>query len=148
MTDAAAFSLINSVLGRYELRSPLGAGGFGEVYRAWDRLDDQEVAVKVLRVPDHLSEQAREVFIGKFQEEAKLTRKVFRGRNHVRQVFDVGLHALPDGSTIVARNGAVTVTGGGSLAHPAMSGAHVAIAAMNRLRLRALSSAIVRAYIA
>jgi len=87
-----SFALTGQKTGRYELRTSLGAGGFGEVYRAWDTLDDVEVAVKVLQVPDYLNAQAREAFIAKFQEEAKLTRKVFRGRPNVRQVFDMGVH--------------------------------------------------------
>src|SRR4051812_39808774 len=99
MADSADFPLQGAVLGRYELRGLLGVGGFGEVYRAWDQLDDQEVAVKVLRVPEHLSAQAQEIFVAKFQEEAKVTRKVFRGRTHVRQVFDMGIHSFADGTS-------------------------------------------------
>jgi serine/threonine protein kinase len=81
----------NIVGGRYELRGGLGRGGFAEVYRAWDRLDDREVALKVLQVPGHLSAPAQKEFIEKFQEEAKLTRKVFQGQPHVRQVLDMGV---------------------------------------------------------
>jgi eukaryotic-like serine/threonine-protein kinase len=41
-------------LGPYEIQSPLGAGGMGEVYRAKDTRLDRIVAVKIL--PSHLSD--------------------------------------------------------------------------------------------
>src|SRR5450631_209483 len=41
-------------LGPYEIQSPLGAGGMGEVYRARDTRLERTVAVKIL--PSHLSE--------------------------------------------------------------------------------------------
>ena len=40
-------------LGPYEILSPLGAGGMGEVYRAKDTRLDRDVAIKVL--PSHLT---------------------------------------------------------------------------------------------
>jgi eukaryotic-like serine/threonine-protein kinase len=40
-------------LGPYEILSPIGAGGMGEVYRARDKRLKREVAIKV--VPPHLS---------------------------------------------------------------------------------------------
>ena len=49
-------------LGPYEIQSPLGAGGMGEVYRALDTRLDRTVAVKIL--PSHLSSspEARQRF--------------------------------------------------------------------------------------
>jgi eukaryotic-like serine/threonine-protein kinase len=41
-------------LGPYEIQSPLGAGGMGEVYRARDTRLDRSVAIKIL--PAHLSD--------------------------------------------------------------------------------------------
>jgi eukaryotic-like serine/threonine-protein kinase len=43
-------------LGHYEILSPLGSGGMGEVYRARDHNLDRDVAVKVL--PEHISAEA------------------------------------------------------------------------------------------
>jgi serine/threonine protein kinase len=43
-------------LGPYEILSPLGAGGMGEVYRARDTRLDREVAIKVL--PERLANDA------------------------------------------------------------------------------------------
>jgi serine/threonine protein kinase len=42
-----------AMLGPYEIQSPLGAGGMGEVYRARDTRLDRSVAIKIL--PAHLS---------------------------------------------------------------------------------------------
>jgi len=49
-------------LGPYEIESPLGAGGMGEVYRARDTRLQRTVAIKIL--PSHLSDnlEARERF--------------------------------------------------------------------------------------
>jgi len=49
-------------LGPYEIQSPLGAGGMGEVYRARDTRLDREIAVKIL--PSHLSDnpEAKQLF--------------------------------------------------------------------------------------
>ena len=47
---------VNSRLGPYEILTPLGAGGIGEVYRARDPRLGRQVAVKVLR--EDLSSQA------------------------------------------------------------------------------------------
>ncbi len=45
-------------LGSFEIVSPLGAGGMGEVYRAWDTRLDRTVAVKILR-PDKVGSRER-----------------------------------------------------------------------------------------
>src|SRR5277367_6662690 len=54
-------------LGPYEIVSPLGAGGMGEVYRARDTRLDRTVAIKVL--PSHLSANAELKL--RFEREAK-----------------------------------------------------------------------------
>src|SRR5262245_5813767 len=54
-------------LGSYEVMSPLGAGGMGEVYRARDTKLDRNVAIKVL--PSHLA--ADPEALARFEREAK-----------------------------------------------------------------------------
>ncbi len=54
-------------LGHYEILSPLGAGGMGEVYRARDSRLDREVAVKVL--PERLAGDP--TALARFEREAK-----------------------------------------------------------------------------
>ena len=56
------------MLGPYEILSPLGKGGMGEVYRAKDTKLDREVAIKVL--PDSLARDPER--LGRFQREAKV----------------------------------------------------------------------------
>jgi serine/threonine protein kinase len=50
-------------LGRYEIRSKLGEGGMGEVYRARDAKLDRTVAIKVLPA-DLAHDQSRSLRIG------------------------------------------------------------------------------------
>src|SRR5271166_3838610 len=76
-------------LGPYEILSPLGAGGMGEVYRAKDTRLGRDVALKILpesfaREPDRLR---------RFEQEARAVAAL----NHpnILAVFDIGQH---DGS--------------------------------------------------
>src|SRR5215510_7122456 len=73
-------------LGPYEIVSPLGAGGMGEVYRARDPRLAREVAIKVL--PASLS--ADEDRLRRFEQEAKAAGVL----NHpnITAVYDIGRH--------------------------------------------------------
>jgi len=71
-------------LGPYEIQSPLGAGGMGEVYRARDTRLDRTVAIKIL--PAHLSSnpEAKQ----RFEREARAISSL----NHpnICTLYDVG----------------------------------------------------------
>jgi serine/threonine-protein kinase len=69
---ATTLRLGSVVAGRYEIQQQLGKGGMGVVYRAHDKLLDEQVAIKVLR-----PEVARDPEISRrFQSEIKLARRV------------------------------------------------------------------------
>ncbi|HEU5026840.1 MAG TPA: serine/threonine-protein kinase [Spirillospora sp.] len=72
--------------GRYELDQPIGRGGMGEVWRAYDRVLDRRLAVKFTRVAD-------ESLVGRFEQEARST--AWFEHPGVPTVYDFGSH---DGS--------------------------------------------------
>jgi eukaryotic-like serine/threonine-protein kinase len=71
-------------LGPYEIGSPLGAGGMGEVYRARDTRLDRTVAIKIL--PAHLSNDP--VRKQRFEREAKTISSL--NHPHICVLYDVG----------------------------------------------------------
>jgi len=71
-------------LGPYEIVSPLGSGGMGEVYKARDARLDRDVAVKVL--PAHLAEDANA--LSRFEREAKSVAAL--SHPNILGIFDVG----------------------------------------------------------
>src|SRR6202158_4665757 len=71
-------------LGPYEIESPLGAGGMGEVYRARDSRLDREVAIKVLAAD--LSSDAS--LKQRLEREAKAISKL--SHPHICTLYDIG----------------------------------------------------------
>ena len=92
-------------LGPYEIVSPIGAGGMGEVYKALDTRLDRSVAVKVL--PEHIAQ--REDLRTRFEREARAVASL----NHpnICTLFDIGeqggtsymVMELMEGETLAAR---------------------------------------------
>src|SRR5262252_8005700 len=78
--------LAGSKLGPYEILSPIGAGGMGEVYRARDPRLGREVAIKVL--PASFSADADR--LRRFEQEARAAGIL----NHpnITAVHDLGSH--------------------------------------------------------
>jgi serine/threonine protein kinase/Tol biopolymer transport system component len=71
-------------LGPYEIQSPLGAGGMGEVYRARDTRLGRDVAIKVL--PQHLSSNTQ--LNERFEREARTISSL--NHPHICTLHDVG----------------------------------------------------------
>ncbi len=92
-------------LGPYEIQSPLGAGGMGEVYRARDSRLDRIVAIKVL--PTHLNSSPE--LRARFEREAKAISGLQHA--HICVLYDVGTQGEVDylvmehleGETLYAR---------------------------------------------
>ena len=77
-------------LGPYEILSPLGAGGMGEVYRARDTRLDRDVAIKVL--PQSVAGDP--AALARFEREAKAVAAL--SHPNILAIHDVG---TPDGIT-------------------------------------------------
>jgi len=73
-------------LGRYEIRSKIGEGGMGEVYRARDTKLNRDVAVKVL--PSAFSADADR--LRRFEQEAQAASAL--NHSNILAVFDFGEH--------------------------------------------------------
>jgi serine/threonine protein kinase len=71
-------------LGPYEVLSPLGSGGMGEVYKARDTRLERTVAVKVL--PQHLSSSSE--VRQRFEREAKTISQL--SHPHICALYDAG----------------------------------------------------------
>jgi serine/threonine protein kinase len=94
-----------TMLGPYEIQSPLGAGGMGEVYRARDTRLDRTVAIKIL--PSHLSSNPEA--LQRFDREARAISSL--SHPNVCHLYDVGSHVgtsylvmeYLEGETLAAR---------------------------------------------
>src|SRR5262245_54459005 len=71
-------------LGPYQIQSPLGAGGMGEVYKAADTRLDRTVAIKVL--PEHVASDPE--VKQRFEREAKTLAAL--SHPHICNIHDVG----------------------------------------------------------
>jgi serine/threonine protein kinase/Flp pilus assembly protein TadD len=71
-------------LGPYEVISPLGSGGMGEVYRARDTRLDRDVAIKVL--PERYAQD--HTALARFQREAKAIAAL--SHPNILAIFDIG----------------------------------------------------------
>jgi serine/threonine protein kinase len=101
-------------LGPYEIQSPLGAGGMGEVYRVTDARLERDVALKVLR-PEVAADPERRA---RFEREAKTVAAL--SHPNIVALYEVGnadgveytVSELVDGQSLraqIIRQGAIPV---------------------------------------
>ncbi len=101
---------------RYRFGDEIGQGGWGQIYRAYDRALDEDVAVKFLKPGMLADDETRRMFL----DEAK----VISSLNHpgIVRIFDIEIDAKPihfsmeliDGHNLVE----VITQSGGRLRHP------------------------------
>ena len=82
VTLTPAKSLLGQQFGPYQIVSPLGAGGMGEVYRALDARLGREVAIKI----------SQERFSARFEREARAISSL--NHPHICTLYDVGPNYL------------------------------------------------------
>jgi serine/threonine protein kinase len=93
------FGLVGQTIdGRYRVDAPIGEGGFGVVYRGHHLSFDHAIAIKCLKIPGHFTDEGRETFLKKFQEEGKMLSKLSHHPAIVR-VFDLGVVTAKGGQT-------------------------------------------------
>jgi serine/threonine protein kinase len=85
------FQLIGtSIEGRYRVDAVIGEGGFGVVYRGFHQRFEHPVAIKCLKIPQHFTNEAKEVFFQRFREEGKILLKLADAPG-VPRVYDYGV---------------------------------------------------------
>ena len=85
-----------TLLGPYEVRSLIGAGGMGEVYKARDTRLDRTVAIKVL--PAHLSGDPERQ--QRFEREARAIAAL--NHPHICTLYDIGRVEIADRRSQIA----------------------------------------------
>lgn len=87
---ALNYGVGDTISGRYEVRGVLGQGGFAVVYRAWDRVVDREVAIKVLNTfADAVDETNTQRAVERFEREARAAAMITHP--NVVTIFDLGV---------------------------------------------------------
>src|SRR6185295_169312 len=84
LREAISLAVGSVLADRYQLEAPIGDGGSGTVYRAWDRMLGELVAVKILH-PQRAREKS---WIRRLAREVKVARAI--GHPNVCRVFELG----------------------------------------------------------
>src|SRR5438552_3470236 len=103
--------VIGTKLGRYEIRSKIGEGGMGEVYRAYDPKMNREIAIKILPAAFSADKER----LARFEQEAQAAGSL----NHpnILVIYHIDTHdgspyivtELLEGETLRARMGGASL---------------------------------------
>ncbi len=95
------FGIVGSVIaGAYHVEKVVAEGGFGVVYRAHHGGFRAPVALKCLKVPQHLTDQHQATFLEQFRAEAELLFRLSASIVTVVRPLHVDAMTTPDGSFV------------------------------------------------
>ena len=98
-SHADPYDLVGSQLdGKYDIDAVVARGGFGVVYRAMHVDLRIPVAVKVLCVPEGITQRSREVFTSRFLQEAKIIAHL--DHPAIVRIMDHGASNTPSGEHV------------------------------------------------
>jgi len=75
--------------GRYQLLRVLGEGGIGQVYLAHDEQLGVKRAIKLLKIPDSITDEQRQQIRGRMTQAALAAQTLSERSHHVVRVFDI-----------------------------------------------------------
>ncbi|NUP06653.1 MAG: SUMF1/EgtB/PvdO family nonheme iron enzyme [Polyangiaceae bacterium] len=86
--------------GKYRVASVVGDGGFGVVYRGVHKGFGELIAIKCLKLPTSLDEEARAELLEKLQDEGRLLHRLSKATSGIVQALDVGAFTTPSGTWV------------------------------------------------
>ncbi len=95
------FGLEGETIGdKYRVTQLVGQGGFGVVYRGVHSGFGEPIAVKCLRVPETLDEDARDALLTRLQDEGRVLHRLSKLSSGIVQALDVGAVTTPKGTWV------------------------------------------------
>jgi serine/threonine protein kinase len=95
------FGIVGTVIASvYHVESVVAEGGFGVVYRARHGGFRAPVALKCLKVPQHLDTEYQARFLEQFRAEAELMFRLSASTSHVARPLHVDVMTAPNGSFV------------------------------------------------
>src|SRR5512142_3297198 len=95
------FGIVGTIIASaYRVESVVAEGGFGVVYRARHSGFRAPVALKCLKVPQHLAPEHQARFLEQFRAEAELMFRLSASSPHVTRPLHVDVMTTPNGAFV------------------------------------------------